>query len=89
MKTINASMIQVGTKERTTFPLTELMLEGNLDPVNKVIIKKGVPYKLDSLQWEILDAPEETVVEAPVVETPIEEVKPENTVETNNVGDPQ
>ena len=67
MKTINASMIQVGTKERTTFPLTELMLEGNLDPVNKVIIKKGIPYTLYSLQWEILDAPVE-------VEQPIEPV---------------
>lgn len=79
MKIINASMIQVGTKERTTFPLTELMLEGNLDPVNKVIIKKGIPYKLDSLQWEILDAPE-TVVETPIVETPVEE-KPATPIE--------
>ena len=89
MKTINASMIQVGTKERTTFPLTELMLEGNLDPVNKVIIKKGIPYKLDSLQWEILDAPE-TVVEAPVAETPVEETTPATPVEpANEVKTPQ
>ena len=55
MKIINASLIPIGSKERVAFPLTELMVEGNLDPVNKVIIKKGIPYSLDSLQWDILD----------------------------------
>ena len=68
MKTINASLIPIGSKDRVTFPLTELMLEGNLDPVNKVIIKRGIPYSLDFLQWEILDAPkEETILPEPAV----------------------
>ena len=74
MKIINASLIPIGSKERVAFPLTELMVEGNLDPVNKVIIKKGIPYHLDSLQWEILDAPEiisEPTVIQPSTEEPL------------------
>ena len=60
MKTINASLLQVGTKDRVKFPITELLIEGNIDPVNKIIVKRGIPYSLDSLQFEILDVPAET-----------------------------
>lgn len=72
MKIVNASLIPVGSKEREKFPIAEILLEGNIDPVNKTIIKKGIPYSLESLQWEILDAPEEVT----------EIVQPETTIVT-------
>lgn len=77
MKTINASLIPVGSKERATFPIAEILLEGNIDPVNKTIIKKGIPYSLESLQWEILDAPEEVTETVQPEITTVNEEKPE------------
>lgn len=56
MKNINASIIPLGKKERVQFPIIELMVESKIDLVNKIILKRGVPYSLDSLQWEITDA---------------------------------
>ena len=56
MKSINASLIPLGKKERVQFSLIELMVESKIDLVNKIILKRGVPYSLDSLQWEITDA---------------------------------
>ena len=54
MQIINASLIQVGLTERITFPLIELLIEGNIDKVNKIIFKNGILYSLESLEWEIL-----------------------------------
>ncbi|MBI4946308.1 MAG: hypothetical protein HY840_07900 [Bacteroidetes bacterium] len=64
MKIINASIKEVGSNERKTFPLPELLVEGTIDPVKQTIIKRGTPYDLNTLQWEILDAP--VVLEQPV-----------------------
>lgn len=82
MKILVASMIAVGSTERTSFPLTEILIEGTIDVYNKTLIKRGIPYQLETLQWEILDAPE-VIVEPPVVEPPVEEITPENPVEPN------
>ena len=59
MKIINASLKEVGSNERKTFPLHELLTQGTIDPVRQTIIKQGIPYDLHTLQWEILDAPVE------------------------------
>lgn len=77
MKIINASLKEVGSNERKTFPLPELLVEGTIDPVKQTIIKRGIPYDLNTLQWEILDVPV-------VLEQPIEPVAPadETTPET-------
>ena len=69
-------MIQVGLSERTIFPLIELLIEGNIDRVNKIIFKRGIPYSLDSLEWEIFDAP--APIGPPVPVFPIEGTTPEN-----------
>ncbi len=60
MKNINASLIPLGKKERVQFPLIELMVESRIDLINKIILKRGVPYSLDSLQWEITDVVTDT-----------------------------
>ena len=80
MKIINASIKEVGSNERTTFPLPELLVEGTIDPVKQTIIKRGIPYDLKTLQWEILDAP--VVLEQPIepvvsADEPTPEIKPE------------
>lgn len=80
MKIINASLKEVGSNERKTFPLPELLVEGTIDPVKQTIIKKGIPYDLNTLQWEILDAP--VVLEQPIepvaaADETTPEIKPE------------
>ncbi len=78
MKIINASLLPIGSKERATFPVAEILLEGNIDPVNKTIIKNGIPYALESLQWEILDVPTEvTETVQPETATTVTEEKKE------------
>lgn len=69
MKKINVSLIPLGKKERVQFPLIELMVESKIDLINKIILKRGVPYALDSLQYEITDVATDTQQPAEAAQT--------------------
>ena len=43
MKIINASLLPIGSNQRISIPVMELLIEATIDPVNKIIVKDEIP----------------------------------------------